>query len=99
VETDAEVQRVLDAIDALGAEGDPVTRARRLSQLLTDWPNAHSRVRRARQDAVLELKAGGMSVRGIAAELDISPARVQQIIQGETTSKTNAKAKGDEVST
>ncbi|MFC8463385.1 hypothetical protein [Streptomyces sp. NPDC057250] len=82
---DEEVQRVLDAIDTLSATDVPAAeRARRLSQLLDEWPSAHSRVRAARQAAMQEMQDGGMSLRKISAETGISFGRVREIIAGVT---------------
>lgn len=76
-----EVQRVLDAIDALAANDPPASRARQLTELLGE---VQARVRRERQAAVREMHEGGMTYRQIAAELDISFGRVRQILAEET---------------
>ena len=89
---DEEVQRVLDAIDALG-EGDAADRAQRLTQLLDQWPDTHARVREMRQQAVAELHEGGLSYRKIGELLGISFGRVRQIVEGVTNPRTQ-KAKG-----
>ncbi|MFE4329672.1 hypothetical protein ACFRQM_09470 [Streptomyces sp. NPDC056831] len=82
---DEEVQRVLDAIDALGAGELPAAeRARRLTQLLDEWPNTHSRVRAMRQAAMQEMQDDGLSLRKISAETGVSFGRVREIIQGVT---------------
>lgn len=80
---DEEVRRVLDAIEALGTDGDAADRARRLTTLLDDWPGTHARVRELRQRAVKELHDGGLSLRKIGVLLDISFGRVRQILEGE----------------
>lgn len=76
-----EVQRVLDAIDALAASGPPGERAKQLTELLSE---VQARVRRERQAAVREMHQGGMTYRQIAAELNISFGRVRQILAKET---------------
>jgi DNA-directed RNA polymerase specialized sigma24 family protein len=76
-----EVQRVLDAIDALAANDPPASRAKQLTELLGE---VQVRVRRERQAAVREMHQGGMTYRQIAAELDISFGRVRQILAEET---------------
>ncbi|MEV6833514.1 helix-turn-helix domain-containing protein [Streptomyces sp. NPDC051133] len=76
-----EVQRVLDAIDALAANESPASRAKQLVELLDE---VQVRVRRERQAAVREMHQGGMTYRQIAAELDISFGRVRQILAEET---------------
>jgi DNA-binding NarL/FixJ family response regulator len=83
-----EVRRVVEAIDALGAVDDTMDRAKALTELLDDWPDHHSRVRAMRQQAVQALVAAGMTYRQIASELDISPARVGQIVAGVTNPRT-----------
>ena len=88
---DEEVQRVLDAIDELGADGSAEDRARRLTALLDQWPDTHARVRAARQRAVKELHDGGMSYRKIAGMLGVSFGRVRQIIDGESAGPAKRK--------
>ncbi|MEU9576289.1 sigma factor-like helix-turn-helix DNA-binding protein [Streptomyces chilikensis] len=72
-----EVQRVLEAIDALVESGPPLDRAKRSAEVMTA---VQTRMRRARRQAVQELKDGGMTLREIAAELGISFGRVRQIL-------------------
>ncbi|MFF2773371.1 helix-turn-helix domain-containing protein [Streptomyces sp. NPDC058052] len=76
-----EVQRVLDAIDAIAAGQPPAVRARRLTEMLN---SVQERVRRERQQAVREMHDGGMTYRQIAKELDISFGRVRQILAEDT---------------
>jgi DNA-directed RNA polymerase specialized sigma24 family protein len=76
-----EVQRVLDAIDALAANEPPASRAKQLVELLDE---VQARVRRERKAAVREMHESGMTYRQIAAELDISFGRVRQILADET---------------
>ncbi|WP_432124039.1 helix-turn-helix domain-containing protein [Streptomyces sp. C10-9-1] len=92
MDQDEEVRRVLDTIDALGADGDAEDRARRLTALLDEWPDAHARVRSMRQQAVKELHAEGMSYRKIGELLGVSFGRVRQIIDGETAGAKKRKA-------
>lgn len=72
-----EVQRVLDAVDAVAAGEPPAVRARRLAEMLV---SVQERVRRERREAVREMQQGGMTYRQIAAELGISFGRVRQIL-------------------
>lgn len=81
---DEEVQQVLNAIDALGEAEAPRDRAVRLTQLLKAMPDTQAKVREARQQAVIEMKGGGMSLRQIAGELGISFGQVRNIIEGVT---------------
>ncbi|MGW6391154.1 hypothetical protein ACWFR1_11755 [Streptomyces sp. NPDC055103] len=91
---DEEVKRVLDSIDTLGSTDVPAAeRAKRLSQLLDEWPDAHSRVRAARQAAMKEMQDDGMSLRAISAETGISFGRVREIIAGVTK---RPKGEGDQ---
>lgn len=72
-----EVQRVLDAIDALTEGEPPEARAKRLTELLK---SVGEKVRRERRDAVLEMQERGMTYRQIADASGISFGRVRQII-------------------
>lgn len=91
---DEEVQGVLDAIEALGAAEVPAaTRAKRLTELLDEWPDTHSKVRAMRQAAMQEMQDDGMSLRKISAETGISFGRVREIIQGVT--KRSPKKAGE----
>lgn len=83
-----EVERVTDAIDALREIADPKQRARDLSELLDQWPDQHARIRAMRKAAFEELNKGGMTYRQIAAEFEISVARVGQIMTGVTNPRT-----------
>jgi len=72
-----EVQRVLDAIDAIAEGEPPAVRAKQLTELLK---SVGEKVRRERRQAVLEMQASGMTYRQIAKASGISFARVRQII-------------------
>ena len=72
-----EVQRVLEAIDAVTEGEPPEDRARRLTELLK---KVGEKVRRERRAAVLEMVERGMSYRQIADVSGISFGRVRQII-------------------
>lgn len=72
-----EVQRVLDAIDALTEGEPPEARAKRLTELLK---SVGEKVRVERRQAVLEMQARGMTYRQIADASGISFGRVRQII-------------------
>ncbi|QNE75713.1 hypothetical protein F0344_14715 [Streptomyces finlayi] len=77
-----------DAIDALGEVADPKQRAGDLSELLDKWPEQHARVRAMRRTAFEELNEQGMTYRQIAAEFQLSVARVGQIMTGVTNPRT-----------
>ncbi|MDT6983727.1 sigma factor-like helix-turn-helix DNA-binding protein [Streptomyces lusitanus] len=85
-----EVQRVLDAIDALAANEPPASRARQLTELLGE---VQARVRQERKQAVREMHDSGLTYRQIAAELGISFGRVRQIL-AEDTEPTEGTADG-----
>ncbi|MFI1942041.1 sigma factor-like helix-turn-helix DNA-binding protein [Streptomyces purpureus] len=78
-----EVQRVLDAIDAIAEGQPPAERARQLAAMMG---SAQERFRQRRQQAVREMHEGGMTYRQIAMELDISFGRVRQILAEGTSS-------------
>lgn len=94
-EMDEEVRGVLDKIDELSETDDPAVEARKLTDLLKEWPSTYKEVRARRQKAVKRLKEKGMTHRQIADLLGISYGRVGQIIAGETASHTK-KAKKPE---
>ncbi|MGW0575148.1 helix-turn-helix domain-containing protein [Streptomyces sp. NPDC002920] len=75
-----EVQRVLDAIDALTEGEPPEARAKRLTELLR---SVGEKVRVERRQAVMEMQARGMTYRQIADASGISFGRVRQIIADE----------------
>lgn len=84
-EVRAVVNAVREAVDALEAmRDDPEKQAVGAGLLLSSWPEQQTRLRQLRQRAVLELRARKVSYRQIAAKLQISVARVQQIEAGET---------------
>ncbi|MFJ1657190.1 sigma factor-like helix-turn-helix DNA-binding protein [Streptomyces anthocyanicus] len=72
-----EVRRVRDAIAAVAVDTPPAERARRLDAAMDaatlEW-------RRRRQEAVQEMKDGGMTLREIGKELSLSFGRVRQIL-------------------
>ena len=72
-----EVQRVLDAIDALTEGEPPEARAKRLTELLK---SVGEKVRKERRDAVMEMVEGWMTYRQIADVSGISFGRVRQIV-------------------
>lgn len=79
-----EVQRVLEAIDALTEGEPPEARAKRLTELLK---SVGEKVRVERREAVLEMQASGMTYRQIADAAGISFARVRQIIADDPDAK------------
>jgi len=93
---DEEVREVLDKIEALSETDDPAVEARKLTDLLKEWPAKYKEVRARRQEAVKRLKEKGMTHRQIADLLGISYGRVGQIIAGETASYSKKNKKPTE---
>ncbi|WP_405911342.1 helix-turn-helix domain-containing protein [Streptomyces longwoodensis] len=79
-----EVQRVMEAIDALVTGESPEARARSLTELLK---SVSEKVRRERREAVLEMVARGMTYRQIAEVTGVSFGRVRQIIADDPDAK------------
>lgn len=91
-EVEQVVNAVKDAVDSLAALGDdPARQALGAGMLLATWPEQQTRLRQLRQEAVRRLRAQKVSYRKIAAMLQISVARVQQIESGETGRSGRAK--------
>ena len=83
-----EVQRVLEAIDALTEGEPPEARARRLTELLK---SVSEKVRRERREAVMEMVARGMTYRQIADVAGVSFGRVRQIIADDPDATPSAE--------
>ena len=77
-----EVRRVREAIAAVAVNTPPAERARRLDEAMDA---ARLEWRRRRQEAVQEMSDGGMTLREIAKEMNISFGRVRQILAEDTT--------------
>jgi DNA-directed RNA polymerase specialized sigma24 family protein len=77
-----EVQRVVDAVNAVRAIEDPVRRARAISDLLKAQTASEPGLREERREIVLQMRAEKVSFRKIAAELDVSVGTVQDIVRG-----------------
>jgi DNA-directed RNA polymerase specialized sigma24 family protein len=73
------------ALSRLAGKSDPTARARTLTRALDAIPHLQAWLRRARQEAVLEMRADGMSHGDVAKALGISRARAQQIAEGKTS--------------
>lgn len=93
---DEEVREVLNKIEALSETDDPAVEARKLTDLLKEWPSTYKEVRARRQKAVERLKEKGMTHRQIAELLGISYGRVGQIIAGETASYSKKTKKAEQ---
>ena len=77
-----EVQRVVDAVNAVRAIEDPVRRARAISELLKSQTAKEPELRDERREIVLKMREEKVSFRKIAAALDVSLGTVQDIVRG-----------------
>ena len=77
-----EVQRVVDAVNALRAIEDPERKARAISDLLKAQTEAEPGLREERRRIVLQMREDKVSFRKIAAALDVSVGTVQDIVRG-----------------
>ncbi|EGX60119.1 hypothetical protein SZN_09361 [Streptomyces zinciresistens K42] len=86
-----EAQRVIEAMDAVEAVGDPAVRARAISEVLADQAERVKRWREDRRKVVLDLRAQQPPVpyRKIAALLGVSLRTVQDIEAGYSGSGKN----------
>lgn len=64
------------------AEADPLTRAKAVGDILTAFAEVEDALKEVRRPAVAELREQGHTVRALASELGLSPARVDQIAKG-----------------
>lgn len=63
-------------------ETDAMTAARTVGDILTATTELEQELKEIRKRAVVELRAQGHTVRALAAELGLSPARIDQISKG-----------------
>lgn len=75
------------SLRALKRIADPTKRAKALTDALNAVPDVQNELRQARQDAVIEMRAEGMSHATVATALGISRARAQQIAEGRASGK------------
>lgn len=81
-DTTKEAQQVFDALQQVEAIDDPVERAVAISEVLADHEQRAVRLRELRREAVLLMRADGVSYRKIAARLKVSLGTVQNIERG-----------------
>lgn len=93
-ELEEEVRRVLEALDRVEEMDDPVARARAVAQLLKDQPGRNKRLKQLRDETVRGLRAEGMSLRKIAAEVQVSLGTVQDILRGHAGTWSSRPKKG-----
>lgn len=74
-------QRVFDALDALEAIEDETVRAREISAFLREYGPRIKRLSDVRRAFVLK-KRQTVSVRKLAAEINVSPSTIQDIERG-----------------
>jgi DNA-directed RNA polymerase specialized sigma24 family protein len=93
-----EVQRVVDAVNAVRAIEDPVRRARAISELLKSQTAKEPELRDERREIVLKMREEKVSFRKIAAALDVSLGTVQDIVRGHSGpwGSRPKKAEGEE---
>jgi hypothetical protein len=77
--------------DSLMASDDPTVRAKALGAALDAIPKFQRWLRLARQQAIAEMYDSGMSYGQIGKRLNISRARVQQIVDGHVKGRHNAE--------
>jgi DNA-directed RNA polymerase specialized sigma24 family protein len=82
-------------IDLVEQIADPVERAREVGRRMEQIPVVHARLARIRREAVLQLRAKGMSYADIGRELQLHRNRVQKIAEGRSSGGQGGKA--DEV--
>lgn len=81
-EVTGEAQQVFDALSQVEAIEDPIERAVAISEVLADHEKRAPRLRDLRREAVLAMRADGVSYRRIAARLKVSLGTVQNIERG-----------------
>lgn len=77
-----EVQRFLDAVEALEAIEDDAACAQAITMVLKNWPQSHARLREIRQERVLRMKSEGKTWQEIGDSMGIHLTRAQQIAKG-----------------
>jgi len=81
-DTSEEARKVIDALAKVETISDPVERAVAISEVLADHEERAPRLRDLRREAVLAMRAEGVSYRKIAARLKVSLGAVQNIERG-----------------
>jgi DNA-directed RNA polymerase specialized sigma24 family protein len=92
-----EARGVSDALKRVEEIDDPVQRAVAISEVLRDYEKRVPRLRDLRRDAVLAMRAEGVSYRKIAARLGVSLGTVQNIERGHGSAwGTKSRSKSEE---
>jgi len=77
-----EARSVSDALKRVEEIDDPIRRAVAISEVLRDYEKRAPKLRDLRREAVLAMRAEGVSYRKIAAKLGVSLGTVQNIERG-----------------
>jgi|SRR5688572_23041425 len=77
-----EARGVSDALKRVEEIDDPIQRAVAISEVLRDYEKRAPKLRDLRREAVLAMRAEGVSYRKIAAKLGVSLGTVQNIERG-----------------
>lgn len=77
-----EARGVSDALKRVEEIDDPIQRAVAISEVLRDYETRAPKLRDLRREAVLAMRAEGVSYRKIAAKLKVSLGAVQNIERG-----------------
>ncbi len=80
-------------IDAVENIADPAERAREVGRRMAEIPAVHARLKAIRRQAVVEMRAGGMSYAEIGDQLGLHRNRVQQIFEGRSGSGQGGRGK------
>jgi DNA-binding NarL/FixJ family response regulator len=78
-------------LDELEQIADPAERAREVGRRMAEVPIWHARLKAIRQQAVVELRARGMSFAEIGREIGLHRNRVQQILEGRSAGGRGGK--------
>lgn len=76
-----------ETLKHLADSRDPAERAKEIGAALNAVPELQKWLRQLRQDAVLELRADGLSHAEVGKVIGTSRARAQQIAEGRTTGR------------
>jgi DNA-directed RNA polymerase specialized sigma24 family protein len=86
-------------VDDVRSIADPAERAKRAQELQREAQSARKQLAEIRREAVLEMRAGGMSHAEVAAKLEITRGTAQSIAEGRSLAKAeSADAEGPDAS-
>lgn len=87
-----DLEEIVDDLEAVRSITDPLQRARALTVLVQRLPEISAAVRAARQEAVQQLHASGMSWAQIGDAIGLHPMRASQIGRGVTGGREYRRA-------